>query len=118
MRMMGEKRYEGFLFGEISGLTQNNRFDGPLQTLLAKKEWHPRLVNGSDYPLPALNAVIQTNALVNAGLISEDERQALNLVYGYNPLLFDFVLKRTVRHPTTGARFSPSIFMIPKALSN
>ncbi|MBT3922307.1 MAG: amidohydrolase family protein [Nitrospina sp.] len=118
MRMMEEKRYEGFLFGEISGLTQNNRFDGPLQTLLAKKEWHSRLVNGSDYPLPALNAVIQTTTLVNAGLITEEERQALNLVYGYNPLLFDFVLKRTVRHPESGEKFPPFVFMMPQVLTN
>ena len=117
MRMMAVKRYEGFLFGEISGLTQNNRFDGPLQTLLAKKEWHSRLVNGSDYPLPALNAVIHTNTLVGAGLITEEERQALNLIYGYNPMLFDFVLKRTVRHPETREKFSPSVFMIPTELS-
>jgi len=115
-RMMNEKRYEGLLFGEISGLTQNNRFDGPLQTLLEKNEWHSRLVNGSDYPLPALNIVIWTKALVKAGLITKKERQALNLIYNYNPLLFDFVLKRTVRHPETGGNFSASIFMFPQAL--
>ena len=113
MRMMNEKRYEGFLFGEISGLTQNNRFNGPLQTLLKKKEWHSRLVNGSDYPLPALNIVIRTEALVKARLLTHEEKQAMDLIYRYNPLLFDFVLKRTVRHPETGEKLPASIFMIP-----
>lgn len=117
-RMMNEKRYEGLLFGEISGLTQNNRFDGPLQTLLAKKQWHSRLVNGSDYPLPAVNFVIQTNALVKAGLLTEEEKQALNLIYGYNPLLFDFVLKRTVRDlKEEGGGFPASVFMMPNELN-
>ncbi|MEK9627805.1 MAG: amidohydrolase family protein [Nitrospinota bacterium] len=115
-RMMNEKRYEGLLFGEISGLTQHNRFDGPLQTLIEKKEWHPRLINGSDYPLPAVNAVIQTRALVKEGFISKEEREALNLIYRFNPLLFDFVLKRTIRHPKTGEKFPSSIFLVPREL--
>lgn len=115
-RMMNEKRYQGLLFGEISGLTQNNRFDGPLQSLIEKKEWYPRLINGSDYPLPAVNSVFQTRVLVKAGLLTDDERQALNLIYRYNPLLFDLVLKRTVRHPKTGDKLPASIFMLPNEL--
>ena len=116
VRMMNEPRYEGLLFGEISGLTQINRFDGPLQTLLKKQEWHHRLVNGSDYPLPALNTVVWTGSLERAGFITGDEMEALDLIYKYNPILFDFVLKRTVRHPETGERFPSSVFMFPKVL--
>ena len=30
-----------------------------------------------------------------------------------NPLLFEFVLKRAVRHPQTGQRLAASVFMLP-----
>jgi len=32
-------------------------------------------------------------------------------LYHYNPLLFDFVLKRTVKAPGTADRFPPAVFM-------
>ena len=116
LRMMEEPRYEGLLYGELSALPQFNRFDGPFQTLLERRKLHDRLVNGSDYPLPGVNVLVRTSALHEAGLISEEERRALNLIYRYNPLLFDFVLKRTVRHPLNGARFPPEAFMSPFGL--
>ena len=113
LRMMEEPRYEGLLYGELSALLQFNRFDGPLQTLLERSDLHHRLVNGSDYPLPGVNALVRTSALQESGLITKEERGALNLIYRYNPLMFDFVLKRTVRHPQTGTRFPPEAFLLP-----
>jgi predicted TIM-barrel fold metal-dependent hydrolase len=110
LRLMDEPRYEGRLYGEISAITQVNRLPGPLVTLLSRSDLHHRLVNGSDYPLPAINIVIQTRALVNHGLLDPEEREWLNEVYDYNPLLFDYALKRTIRHPESGARFPASIF--------
>ena len=113
LRMMEEPKYEGLLFGEISGLTQYNRFDGPLQTLLERTDLHHRLVNGSDYPLPAVNFIIHTGELADAGLITEVEKNALNEIYRYNPLLFDYVVKRTVHHPRSCTRFPPEVFTSP-----
>ena len=110
LRLMDERRYEGRLFGEISALTQVNRLPGPLFELLRRPDLHHRLVNGSDYPLPAINAVIQTRALVQHGLVTAAEREALNEIYDYNPLLFDYAVKRTVRDPETGTRFPASVF--------
>ena len=115
IRMMEEEKYVGLLFGEISALTQFNRFDGPLQTLLEKKHLHHRLINGSDYPLPAVNFIIRTRELMAAGFITEEERESLNQIYQYNPLLFDFVLKRTLRHPTLKVKFPAAMFMNPFA---
>jgi hypothetical protein len=111
MRMMDETRYQGLLFGDISAMLQFNRMPGPLLTLLKRPDLHPRLVNGSDYPLPAINWLIRTRSMARAGFITAEERQALNEIYDFNPLLFDFVLKRTLRHPETGQKLSPSIFM-------
>jgi mannonate dehydratase len=45
-----------------------------------------------------------------SGFISADERRYLSEIFQYNPLLFDFVLKRTLRHPESGEKFSSLIF--------
>lgn len=111
LRLMEEKAYEGLLFADISAITQINRMGTPLKTMLERQELHHRLINGSDYPLPALNAVISTRALEFLGYLNRRERVALNQLYKRNPLLFDFVLKRTLKHPDDPAKkFSASIF--------
>jgi uncharacterized protein len=111
LRLMDEPKYRGLLFGEISAMPQFNRMPVPLATLLKRHDLHPRLVNGSDYPLPAINSLIWTRSIARAGFITPEERESLNEIYNYNPLLFDFVLKRTLRHPETRQQFAPSIFM-------
>ncbi len=111
LRMMDEEKYRGLLFGEISAVLQTNRFKESLETLLGRTDLHDRLVNGSDYPLPAINALTSTGRLVSAGFLSRGERKALNEIYAWNPLVFDFVIKRTVHHPRTGRCFPPSLFM-------
>jgi predicted TIM-barrel fold metal-dependent hydrolase len=112
LRLMDEERYRGLLFGEISAVTQVNRYRECLETLLRRTDLHDRLVNGSDYPLPALNVAFQTSALVRAGFLTAAERENLNEVYDYNPLLFDLALKRTVRPAgDQGAGFPASIFL-------
>jgi hypothetical protein len=116
MRLMNEKRYEGLVFGDISAMTQFNRAGKPLATILEREDLHERLVNGSDYPLPAINVLIRTGPLVKAGYINAAERDSLNEIYEYNPLLFDFVLKRTMRLPGTERRLPASVFMTNAAL--
>lgn len=116
MRLLDEKRYEGLLFGEISAMTQFNRIGMPLTTVLEREDLHERLLNGSDYPLPAINILIRTRPLVRSGYIDADERESLNEIYDYNPLLFDFVLKRTMKLPGTEKRLPASVFMTNPAL--
>ena len=111
LRLMDEPKYRSLLFGEVSAMLQFNRMPGPFSTLLKRQDLHPRLINGSDYPLPAINALIRTGSLARAGFITSEERSALNEIYDYNPLLFDFVLKRTMRHPETKQKLAPSVFM-------
>ncbi len=117
LRLMDDKRYEGLLFGEISAMTQFNRSGKPLRTMLARDDLHERLVNGSDYPLPAVNLLIRTRPLVKQGYINNFEAESLKEIYDYNPLLFDFVLKRTLRLPGTSRSFPASIFMANLALN-
>ena len=111
LRLMGEGPYEGLLFADISAMTQFNRAGDPLKTILEREDLHPRLVNGSDYPLPAINVLVRTSTLVRYGYISDGDRTSLNEIYDYNPLLFDFVLKRTIRLPGKASRLSASVFM-------
>lgn len=112
IRLMDEKMYEGQLFGDISAITQVNRMGKPLAAMLERQDLHPRLLHGSDYPLPALNAVISTKLLVSSNYLEEEDREPLNEIYKWNPLVFDYVLKRTVHHPADPTKkFSASMFI-------
>jgi mannonate dehydratase len=106
--MMDEPRYEGLLFGEISAVTQINRVGNGLKALIRRDDWHPRLLNGSDYPLPGILPLFSLQQLERRGYIQPAEARALSAIRKYNPLLFDFVLKRTVR--INGRRFGPQPF--------
>ena len=110
MRLLGNSAFEELLFGDISAILNSSHLGNPLKELLAHPELHSRLLYGSDYPGPAINIVISTSDIAEQGFISEAEAKALNEIYDYNPLLFDYVLQRTVQHPETGARFSAAIF--------
>ena len=111
LNMLEHECYKGLLYGEISAMTQANRIPDPLVAILERPELHGRLVNGSDYPLPAINVVIRTGQLVEERLITKQERKWLNEIYDVNPLLFDFVLKRTIRlGGPSGQQLSAVIF--------
>jgi mannonate dehydratase len=99
-------------------MLQFNRMPVPFATILRRQDLHPRLVDGSDYPLPAINALIHTRSLARDGFITAKERDALNEIYDYNPLLFDFVLKRIARHPETKQKLATSVFMENPGLEN
>jgi len=110
LRMMDHACYEGLLYGELSAMIQRNRIPEPLVTLLARDDLHARLVNGSDYPLPAVNVVISVGALESEGLLVDADVPLLREIYDVNPLLFDLVVKRRLRHPESGRRFPPEVF--------
>jgi len=112
MRLFVDPRYDANLFGDISALTQINRSAGPLRELLAAPELHHRLVNGSDYPLPALRVLFSTARWQVAGLLDAERRRLCNEIAVVNPLLFDFVLKRSLAYESEGRsyRFSDGVF--------
>ena len=118
LRLMNEKKYEGLLFADISGILQVNRMDKTLPILLARKDLHSRLINGSDYPLPAVNVLIHTGKLARKKYITRSEQKALQEIYDYNPLLFDFVLKRIIRQPATRQPFPAAVFQNNPAEGN
>jgi uncharacterized protein len=110
LRLLGDEKYKGRLFGDISALTQINRPPKRILALLGDPEIQGRLVNGSDYPLPGVSLVTWTGEFQALHMITAKERKALNEIHRVNPLLFDFVLKRTLRRPGTDKGFAPEIF--------
>ena len=107
-RMMDQPQYFGRLFGDISAVTQSNRAPVAIAKLIERSDWHPRLLNGSDYPLPGVMPLFSLRQLENLGLLATQHREPLTQIRKHNPLLFDFVLKRSLR--SRGKALSQSVF--------
>lgn len=106
-RMMDDPQYANTLYGDISALTQINRM-AYLKPLLARAEWQNRLLNGSDYPLPGVMPLFSVKRLAASDLISKQAVAPLNVLRQHHPLLFDFVLKRTLSWQNR--RFAARVF--------
>ena len=96
-RLMDEPGWEDLLLGDISAVTQFNRSPEVLRTLLTRRDWQPRLLHGSDHPLPGLAPLVRLPALVRAGLLAAQQVADLQALRRHNPLLFDLALKRSLR---------------------
>ena len=79
-----------------------------IPTLLAHHDWHDRLLNGSDYPLPGVVPLIRLHTLADNGLLEPDAIPFLATLREHNVLLFDFVLKRALAK--NGVGFPRSVF--------
>ncbi|MDD0853158.1 amidohydrolase family protein [Halobacteriovorax sp. GB3] len=112
-RLFKEKKYEKNLFSEMSGLLIHARIGRPLNKLIEHPEVHHRIGYGSDYPLVAINFIYRTSQLYELGYLTEGEKEALNEIYGVNPLLFHYVMLRTVRHPKTKEKLTSEAFHSP-----
>ena len=96
-RMMDDPRHGALLYGDISAMTQINRAGPALARVIERGDWHMRLLNGSDYPLPGVMPIFSVDYLVSLGLVREAAAPVLKEIRAHNPLLFDFVLKRHLR---------------------
>ncbi len=106
-RLMDDKRYEKNLLADISATPQTNRA-AVLEQIIERDHWHPRLLNGTDYPLPGVVPLFSVDGLVERGWLKIDEANVIKEIREYNPVLFDFVLKRTLR--VNGKRLSNNVF--------
>ena len=107
-RLMDDPRFEGRLFGDLSAITQLNRAGPALAAIVERGEWHSRLLNGSDYPLPGVMPLYSVNYLVGFKYIEPAMAPVLTEIRQHNPLLFDFVLKRHLR--VNGNQLAPAVF--------
>ena len=106
-RLFDDKRYERNLYGDLAAITQSVRALH-LAQVIEREDWHPRLLNGSDYPLPGLMPIFSVKYLVSLGLVQESAVELLTYIREFNPLLFDFVLKRHLR--SNGKALPASVF--------
>ena len=107
-RLMDEPRYVGRLYGDISAMTQAARAGAPLSQVIQREDWHARLLNGSDYPLPGVFPLYSVDYLAELGYIEKSAAPLFKGLREHNPLLFDFVLKRSLR--AGGKRLASGIF--------
>lgn len=111
-RLMDEPAHVGRLFGDLSALTQSARAPAALDRVLVRGaeggEWAARLVNGSDYPLPAILPLTSPRALAQSGWLDADAVEPLTELRRHNALLFDFVLKRHLH--AGGRRLAHAVF--------
>lgn len=107
-RLMDDPHYGKTLHGDLSAVTQSNRAGPALVSLIEREEWHARLLNGSDYPLPGIMPLYSMSLLARLGVIEPGHAAALAAIREHNPLLFDFVLKRHLR--AGNKRFPTGVF--------
>lgn len=111
LRLMEAPQYKNLLFGEISAITLMNHA-WAIQPLLERTDLHSRLLNGSDYPLPAILPIVSLKQLVSKNLLDESHVDFLKAIRLYNPIMFDFALKRLLRFE--GSAFPVSVFETKK----
>jgi mannonate dehydratase len=96
-RLMDRPEWKAQLYGDISAIVLRNRKPEVIRTLLAREDWHGRLLNGSDYPLPGILPLISPAALAVEGLLPKEAVADLEILREHNPLYFDLALKRNLR---------------------
>ena len=77
-------------------------------TAPARRDWHGRLMYGSDYPLPGVMPIFSPRGLATDGFLKQEEALFLSELRRYNPLLFDFALKRLLA--VDGRGFDTAVF--------
>jgi mannonate dehydratase len=96
-RLMDDPQWKGRLFGDISATVLRNRKPGVIRALLEHDDWHDRLLNGSDYPLPGIVPLVSPAALARHGLLPKAAVADLESLREHNSLYFDLALKRNLR---------------------
>ncbi len=97
----------------LAGLLARQALADVLTPLLQHPQFYSNLRYASGYPLPAINARIDLEALADRGFIAPDQITPLREIYHVNPLMFAFVTLRSVRLPHTRLRLPDSVFAAP-----
>lgn len=114
-RLMDTPDYHSLVFGEISALTLINHA-WAIKPILERTDWHSRLINGSDYPLPAIMPLINTRQLNQMGLLKSEYLPFLQALKQFHPLMYDFAVKRLIEF--NGVRFDKKVFATRQFFEN
>lgn len=106
-RLMADPNYEGRLFADISAMALRTRTKA-FREVLDREEWHHRLLNGSDHPLPGVMPLNSPRVMARAGLLPPEAVLLLETLKLHNALLYDFTLKRLARY--NGKALPASVF--------
>lgn len=106
-RVMDTPDYQTLAYGEISAIPLVNH-SWAIKRILERSDWHHRIVNGSDYPLPAIMPLINTKQLHRMGLLDSKHLPFLQALKQNNALMFDFALKRLMSYQ--GKQFPAQVF--------
>lgn len=118
MMNKANKKPEWSLYGETSAITLKKNIPH-LVNLLGNENLKNKILYGSDYPLPATYSLYPVNKLIKQGFLSPVLKKPLKEIFDYNPLIFDFVLKRTIKHPRTNKGFPEEAFIsLPENISH
>jgi uncharacterized protein len=112
-RLMDDPTHGARVRGDLSAITQVNRRPEVLRQVLARTDWHARLLWGSDYPLPAIDWLTSAPRLARHGLLDAAVAEPLERLQALNPLAFDFTLKRLLA--ADGVRLPASVFEVGAA---
>ncbi len=114
-RLMDTPDYQSLVFGEISALTLVNHA-WAIKPILERTDWHSRLINGSDYPLPAIMPLINTRQLNQMGLLKSEYLPFLQELKQFHPLMYDFAVKRLIEF--NGISFDNKVFATRRFFEN
>ncbi|HSR02957.1 MAG TPA: amidohydrolase family protein [Methylophilaceae bacterium] len=114
-RLMDTTDYQSLVFGEISALTLVNHA-WAIKPILERTDWHSRLINGSDYPLPAIMPLINTRQLNQMGLLKSEYLPFLQELKQFHPLMYDFAVKRLIEF--NGINFDNKVFATRRFFEN
>jgi predicted TIM-barrel fold metal-dependent hydrolase len=108
LQLMDDEKYNDLLFGDISATLTLKRAH-TLSTILDRQDLHHRFLFGTDFPVCAVGFITWTSQLIHLGLITKQQGTSLNIIYKFNPLLYDFLAKRCLRS-AKGNRLQDCIF--------
>lgn len=95
-RLFDDRAYQRLLYADLAAVFQRNRALDVQREILRRTDWHPRLLHGADYPLPGMALIYSLDRFVEARWLTRQAADVLARIRAINPLLFEFVLKRTL----------------------
>lgn len=110
LHLLRNPDYDDNLHVALAGAVGANRAEGSLMQWLQHPQVTAQLLYASGYPRPAVAITVDLQELAAKGFITRKQARALSEIRRVNPLLFDFVLMRTIRLPYTDLGLPAAVF--------